>query len=1198
MRLKALELQGFKSFPDKTVLNFKNGVTVVVGPNGSGKSNISDAVRWVLGELSAKNMRGSKMEDVIFGGSSNRRPMGYAEVSLVIDNTSGAGKLDTEYDEVTVTRRYYRSGESEYMINRRPVRLKDISELFMNTGVGKTGYSIIGQGRVAEIISQKSDERRSVFEEAAGISKYRYKKNEAERKLADADANMLRLSDIINELGSRIAPLEKEAAAAKEYVELYEKKKEADIQLWMLDAKSQKERCASAEKAYSDSKFALDMIDSQIAGLETGSEKLYEESLKGRAASERTDSELNNMREQLHSADSRLKVLKNDVSHINEQITAGNAQIRLRASETDEAKKRAEELRKAAEAAKERLSEICSRIEAVKEEEAKKTELDQKLEDEIMAKEAEVNRKNKEIAEIRLSLSALEGSHEAESGRSGSLEAGIAENEKTLEELQKKLDKSKKAEALFRDAIKADEKEADEKETAAASLKKEADEKRREFGKLSADADALRQRADSLKRMDELLEGYNISVRNVMGAAAKGQLSGICGTVSQLIRVKQEHSVAIETALGASIQNIITDDENAAKAAIAFLKRTNGGRATFCPVTSVKAQQPSVNVRELSSKRGYVGMADTLASCEEKYSGVIGYMLGRTSVFTDIDSASDAAKALGYRIRIVTLDGQLINTGGSFTGGSVKHDSGMLTRASEIEQLREKERTLRTDAKSAEASAAEIEKKAAKILNEAAEASERARLKGAMLQAESTCCEVTRSKIESITKQTELLRSDIDSLSARSERYDIERSRLNEELENSEKLLEKAAEALNKTKSDRGLAADALADTRTLYNSLLVERAAAEKEAEAGEANEEFAKSTLEALILQSERSEKQVFELNEKLIAANNGIKSAEDDAKEAEEAISRLEAERVELIEKNLEREKKQNDLRTEIKEKTHVRENIFRDYTKNEAALNAVNEERDRMAAAMWDEYELTYSAAAALGYPALTEENRPETVRLQTELKRRIKSLGHVNVGAIEEYAEVRERFEFTNGQYKDICIARENLNGIIIRLEEEMRTRFSSAIDEINRNFRKVFSELFGGGSAEISLSDPEDVLNCGIEINVAPPGKIIKSLSLLSGGEQAFVAIALIFAILNVNPTPFCIFDEIEAALDEVNVNRFADYMKKYSQTTQFIVITHRRGTMEAGEMLYGITMPDRGVSKVLAMDVEEIEKRTGVKLN
>ncbi len=706
MRLKSLELCGFKSFPDKTLLTFGSGITAVVGPNGSGKSNISDAIRWVLGEISSKNLRGAKMEDIIFGGTDTRRPSGMAEVSLVIDNTDEEHRLDIDFDEVTITRRFFRTGESEYLINKRPVRLKDVTELFMNTGVGRYGYSIIGQGRIAEIISQRSEDRRLVFEEAAGISKYKYKKLEAERKLAEVDENLIRVHDLLAQLGERLGPLEKEAERARAYLDLYERKKAADIALWLYE--------------------------------------LYLEAQKKRSDAERAAARIAEYTEQLHVAETKKKLYENDIAHIDGQIKQLEADRSIKTT----ALAAAEENYKKQKAATEgQLAAYQAELAKLKEAEAELAEYTSQVEalqGEIGSLSAEMEKLSAESVELRIKLSAL--GEQNEDAQRSPYEEEIVKLRESVELIAKRIKKAEASIAEYAERIARERGILEEETKKIDTLAAELEAAKERHGKLRVEISTLLRQADALRRMEELFEGYNLSVRRVMEAAGSGELRGIIGPVSQLIRTQPKYNIAIETALGANIQNIVVEDEEAAKAAIAYLKRTNAGRATFYPLTSVRGQPGGVPKEDLLSFRGFVGAADELVETDERYRSVICYLLGRTAVFRDLDSATEAAKSFGYRFRIVTLDGQTINAGGSFTGGSVRRDSGMLSRSADIRRLEAEAAALEVKA-SAERML--IDEKVAKIEEQkqiCADLSGKVNLISTLYQAEKTQLEVMRAQ--------------------------------------------------------------------------------------------------------------------------------------------------------------------------------------------------------------------------------------------------------------------------------------------------------------------------------------------------------------------------------------------------------------------------------------------------------------------
>ncbi len=1197
MRLKSLEIHGFKSFPDKTTINFDKGMTVIVGPNGSGKSNISDAMRWVLGELSSKNIRGTKMEDVIFGGSASRSPMGYAEVSLLIDNTGDGNRIDIDYDEVEVTRRYYRSGESEYMINRRPARLKDIHEMFMNTGVGKTGYSIVSQGKAAEIISQKSEERRNIFEEAAGISKYRYKKNEAERKLNSTNENLVRLNDIKYELEGRIGPLEKEAEKARKYLDVYDKKKSADISLWLYDTKELRDRLKKSEDDFILSGKELEIVDDTIQSLENQSERLFITSQENKIRSEKNITELQNANEKKFGHESALKVLENDVEHLKQLKIQSENELSLR---NEERQKTEESLLQA----RTELEELQSKL-ALSEEE--RTTADSLLENALLElvelerkleqTEAIIKTKEDEVFAKQIELSSLSGSRKSEDERCETLKNEIEALEETANILKTRLAKAETTIDGYKKKTDESNKLASDAENKIASLDEKIKELNDSLNSLYIEMASKKQRADALARMEEHFEGYANSVRFVMNESAKNKLSGIFGPVSKLITVNRKYTVAIETALGGNLQNIVVADEPAAKKAIAHLKENNAGRATFYPLTSIQIQKLNINIDTLSSLAGYIGIASNLTECDGKFRPVSEFLLGRTVVFDNIDNASSAAKTLNYKVKIVTLDGQVINAGGSYTGGSAKKDSGMLTRTAEIEKLKKDCEKLSADAEKLSKTVEEINGEKEIAAKERDKHLGNASLLTSLFNAENTQYEVLKSQIDADEKTLGDLRNELEKLEKADDFYREKKLSIEKEIEDINLLINAGKLEYDKQKSDiqnKNTEIDVLRERNSNSVIRLTEdRKDAENLKKTVEASENLLSSLIERIALGT--SELESFSLKEENAKQKQAVITAE--LEETLLTITSLEKEKGDYSEKNEEYEKKINELRLKIKEKTNDKELIFRNYTKLEGLCQQLKNDLDKSSERIWDEYELTYTTASELELPEITPENRNETFRQLSEYKSKLKGLGHVNVSAIDEYKEVKERYDFMHSQISDLEAAEKQLTDIIVKLEVEMRERFAQAMKDINMHFKTVFRELFGGGTAELVLTNPDDVLTSGIDINVAPPGKIIKNLVSLSGGEQAFVAIALFFAILKVNPSPFCIFDEIESALDEVNVVRFAEYARKYSDATQFIMITHRRGTMESADTLYGVTMYEKGISKVLTVNVREIEDKLGVKL-
>ena len=1221
MYLKSLEMQGFKSFPDKTKLVFEtetkvdlinedgngsHGVTVIVGPNGSGKSNIADAMRWVLGEISSKSLRGSKMEDVIFGGADSRRPMGYAEVSVTFDNRGDFAKLDCPYDEVTVTRRYYRSGDSEYFINRKGVRLKDIYELFMNTGVGRDGYSIIGQGRIAEMVSRKSEERRSVFEDASGIAKYRYKKNEAERKLKATEDNMMRANDIFQEVSAQVGPLQKEAEKAKKAIELMENKKRADVSLWLYDTEKLHDELASAEEAMKRATFDLQMAEDSIQSLETQNAKLFEASQSSKKESEELLTQIREQTELCHQLESEYRVAENTISHAKELIAATQGSVggteKALQNEMEACAKHAAHIAELQASGEELTKEQDKLTQEQTHLSAKANELEanvaQALED-IRALE-------NEAVDVKVRISVLENAKNSDTDKNSSALTELEGYRKISDELSEQCGIKERAVAAYDAEIATIDSEISKQEQiladATASLKSSTAKLNNE----TLRRDSVAQRIATYKAMEEQFEGYSNAVRYVMKQYGEGKITDAhgtpCGTIygplSKVISVNDKYLTAIEIALGANLQNIVVEDEATAKAAMHALKRGEAGRATFFPLTSMKASETTKEITEAAGFAGYIGVADTLVDAKKEFSQVLSSLLGRIVVFDNIEHASVMAKALHYRVRVVTLDGQQINAGGSFTGGSVRTGSGILSRAGEIKRL---EGELDALKKTVEKLEAEVEK-----LTEAVQSAE-----------DDKYAAEDRRELIAVLRNTE--NTQLDQLRAKKDANDTLLSKLRadmQEYENAKIKYEEDIETLT-------------AEAKTLRHRISeMTDFRMEKDAERGEIIlrlDEISKSLTELYIRVSENqkdietatmlktaSEERIETFNQEKMTLSGRINTQEAQIEhttkamqENREAHVKATAELERLNEKrsvaekdNFEFERKLNELNAKLRDRMNHKELVFREHTKCESKLLNLRDTQDKLATKLWDDYELTRTDAVALGYPPVTKENRAEMMALQTDCRNKLRVIGHVDLDAVNKYEEVKVRYDYMSAQINDLEAARKELNGIIGQLEVEMKASFIDSFNKINENFGKVFAELFGGGSAELSLSDPENVLESGIEIKAAPPGKIIKNLMQLSGGEQAFVGVALFFATIQVNPTPFCILDEIEAALDEVNVERLAQYIKRYSHGTQFIMITHRRGTMAAADRLYGVTMPEHGISKILMLDVNDISKKEGEEWN
>ena len=1201
MRLKSLELQGFKSFPDKTTLYFDDGATVIVGPNGSGKSNITDAMRWVLGELSTKTLRGSKMEDVIFIGTEVRKPMSYAEVSVTFDNSSEEGRINSPYDTITVTRRYFRAGESEYLINKTPVRLRDIHELFMNTGVGREGYSIIGQGRIAEIISKKSEDRRNIFEEAAGIAKCRYQKEDAERKLKATQDNMERVYDIYNEYANRIGPLKNAADKAIKYLELYEKRKEAEVSLWIYDSQKTKSDIEKQGQVYQLSEEELDQTDDSIKKLEAKDASLYEKIIEARKESESILTQINSCSNTINSLDRELSVMENDVEHAKlstsaqiEEIEKINAKKELCQNEIKEKEENYD-----------RINALLSNVKQQKQELIEKSDIlsakAKKDEEEVERLFQEIKRLESVNNEIVVKLSVLENSQFNGDERKEEINTDLAKYRQEFDELNDKADEQAKVLAKYEATIS-------KLEESLTNLNTEIDEKTEKYESLKEEMNilkskqlALRERINALNAMEELFEGYAKSVGFIMNAHKNNEIENcgmVYGPISTLISVSDEYISAIETALGAGLQHIVVDNENTAKACIRALKENKVGRATFYPISSVSGQNPTQEMLNAKKYKGYIGVADSLIKFDSKFEKIFSSLLGRTVVFDNIDNATEMAKEQKFKIKVVTLDGQIINVGGSFTGGSVKQEGTMLSRSVDIKRLEEEEAELISKID-------DIKSIGQKLGESLRELTSKRLADKQQFDLTDTIYRDEKTEYESLIVKMEFSKNQIEGLEDSTKRLFDEEEKNKNELEtlklqqiDIKEQISSISETRLNLDIEKGETENEVEELQRKIVNLEIEITSINKDIEAAVAAILNAKERLEEI-------DSDILERNKKMEQYNEAVSSSDERKannrklyKEAQERQQKLQCNRDDLLEQIALLEQKRTELNKSYKELVSKKELVIRSNSESKSHLEQLKLQFDNMVDKLYQDYGLTYSTAVELGYPAVTAENRKEIHAIATECRNKLRALGHVNPNAMDEYKEVKEKYDYYNTQLTDLKAAKDDLTDIISDMETKMKDTFIQAFRAINENFNIVFKELFGGGHAELSLEDENDILNCGIEIKAAPPGKVIKSLMLLSGGEQAFVAIALLFAILKVNPTPFCIFDEIEAALDDVNVARFGQYVKRYSDQTQFIIITHRRGTMEIADRLYGVTMPQKGISKVLTMDVNDVGKDNILKDN
>ncbi len=1182
MYLKSLELHGFKSFPDKVKLEFDKGISAVVGPNGSGKSNIGDAMRWVMGEQSSKTLRGGRMEDVIFNGSKSRPRAGFAQVTLTIDNEDRALEVDT--DIVSVSRKLYRNGDSEYMINGAPSRLKDIVELFMDTGLGRDGYSIIGQGKIADIVSSKSTERREIFEEAAGISKFRYKKEEAERKLSAAEDNIARLNDIMTELEDRIGPLEKQCEKAKKFRELDDEKRSLEISVWVHKLKE----LADSEKGYNDKLESLDVqyntITEELDVLEDSIEDAF-------AMSAEKSAEVDQLRDKIHQteldnsqAGAKIAVLENDIEHLSESVKQLEEQTeQSRSSEyflETELKKRENDLKDAAER-KEKLDlEIKADEEKLAGLQLQSEEFDREFAD-----------SNSGLNLLYLKKSELSFKLENAKNNLSEIQEGISA---AADEMKDTQTKAKFTASELDNLTKSKNKTADlknENQNKLAGLSK-LFENRKEKLKAAEDKflqndvalKGIVQKLGLLRDLENSMEGFAYSVKHILQASKQGRVSGVCGSVAQLISVRPEYSVAIETALGGALQNIIVENEDAAKRGIRLLKESKAGRATFLPLTSVKGQRLS-DVPE--NEEGFVALACDLAQFDKRYEGVINSLLGRVCVAENIDLATVIAKKYGYRFRIVTLDGQVINSGGSFTGGSVSKNTGILTRKNEIDALDRQRDKAQSENDRLKNEREKLSQEAAKLgadidgVKEQLDSLSKDELRLDMeIKRVREYSEQYAEKLESVKQSMESLK---DKLIATQQEIDETNSLLSDadkQIFDSEEKLANSQNRIDELKSQREQLMSRLSQQKMKSVEL-------SKDEEACRLSIERLKTSLETNSDDSGRLKEKILENKQSIEEKRAEIVEINKAIDGSGEVIARINFSIEKAQREHSEYDLKANKLRSEQKLKTEEKETLSNEINRVSERKASCTTDFDKLVSRLWDEYELTRTEAEER---AQKLDDVFEAGKRLSELRNKIKNLGSVNLGAIEEYAEVSQRYEFMKGQLDDVNTSKLELEELIYSLTENMKSMFTETFEKINRNFKEIFTELFGGGLGELSLTDSENVLECGIDIKVEPPGKLIKNLSLLSGGEQAFVAICIYFSILKISPSPFCLLDEIEAALDDVNVTKFAQYLHRFTDTTQFITITHRRGTMEEADVLYGVTMQEDGISKLLKMSMADTE--------
>ncbi len=1188
MYLKSLEVQGFKSFPDQTLIRFGDDITAIVGPNGSGKSNISDAILWVMGEQSTKTLRGAKMEDVIFGGTQKRAAVGFAEATLTLDNRDRALMYDA--DEVMVTRRYYRSGDSEYYINKQSARLRDIHEMFMDTGLGREGYSNIGQGRIDEILSLKSADRREIFEEAAGISKYRHRKEETERKLAHTEDNLLRIGDKVSELEMQLEPLKQQSEKARKYLELKEELQGVEVAVWLDTLAKLSAAAKKAEEDHASAAFVLQQAHEDL-------ERLYAQAEACGEGLRQKDGELETVRLKVNMLEANHQQLDGQMAVLRGNVENNNGNITRIEEEMKGAEDRSGGVVAQIEQAQQRISELDANLQ-------KKHQELEALQQQLSAMTANAQGLTRQYLELRGKESNLSAEL---AGRQADIRGLMDSMEQTARRLGELHEDLTAGEGRYQDAkaqwedCRQELRKAQEEVTAANNtisgytLRQNTRVSRRDalaqaVHELTTKLESVQAKARVYRAMERDFESYTKSVRLVMQEAQRGALRNVHGPVSRLIRTEDQYAVAVEIALGAAMQQIVVATEQDGKAAISYLKRTGGGRATFLPMNTVQGK--GLNETGLERCRGYVGIASMLVSCDKQYQGIVENLLGRTVIVQDMDAAIAMAGQYKNRFKIVTLDGQVMNPGGSMTGGSVNKEAGILSRANELEKLTAEEKRLQEKRLASESELQEAQRLVDQVqfqMDTAKDQLREAEDQVLRLQGQEKQHEILVQAIEDARASA---RREQDSLKAR-DASDRERMAAAEaKIQIYTVQLTETQTAIEKLEGSQSEAAEATSQITDQMTALKTEAAAMEAESatarnhiedllglrSAMEGDREKKLALMDAIREESKRLEAEIEAL---------ALRQAENDrdTEVQRELFRTVMAARAEM-----EAAKTRSERESQEKNKDIL--NMERACALLEQKKLTASLEEKQIIDKLWDNYGLTPGTAEPLRGEI---ESVTAGQRRISELKRKISLLGTPNLGAIEEYARVNERYTYLSQQQEDVLTSKRELEGIIRDITKEMTTIFVTEFQKIDHYFGQTFVEMFGGGKGQLVLENPEEPLTCGIEIRVQPPGKQLKTITLLSGGEKAFVAIALYFAILKVRPTPFCMLDEIDAALDDRNVERFASYLHNLSKKTQFIVITHRRGTMEASDVLYGVTMQEQGISKLLRLDLNQMEQYLGI---
>lgn len=1188
MILKTLEMQGFKSFPDKTVLSFGKGITAVVGPNGSGKSNISDAVRWVLGETSTKNLRGSKMEDVIFGGTSARKPVGFAQVRLTLDNSDKT--LKDKGDTVTVSRCYYRSGESEYKIDGEVVRRRDVHELFMDTGLGADGYSIVGQGKIDSIISAKNEDRRELFEEAAGISRFRHKRTDAQRRLDQAQENLVRLLDILGELESRVGPLKVQSEKAAQFIKLSDEKKTLEIGVWINKIKKFTNELREQEHKIDAANESYTICENELQSIENEIESALEETVKINAKIDEIRNTAAEYDEQALKKDGEASVLEATLSHNEETVGRLKNDIDTVAKGNDAIDAGIAEKQALIEQWAQRAQERRAQLQAVTEE----TQRILSSNEEFSKRSSELNSRlaslTMQLSDYRVKLTQAQSSMEEIESRKDEADAAALELQEEIKAEQENQAQSARTLAALNSRIEENTNALNGFNLKLKGKTDKAQQLKTRLDQITSALSEKRSRAKMLSDLEKNMEGYSGAVKAVVRHAQSGALGGIHGVLSQLIQVENEYSTAVEVALGAAMQNIVTSTEADAKRAINYLKANHLGRATFLPISNIKGR--TLDEKDLADHLGFVAVASDLVDCDANYKQIISNLLSRVVIADDMDSAIGIAKEYKNRFKIVTLDGQVINPGGSMTGGSRAKGAGILSRANMIEDLLSEAKKLEADQQkfSAEYKAAFEDANRAAASMQAAQA-DLMTAKEDLIRAEGDEQRI-REKLETLGNRLSVLQSEKDNAGARIAQFKKESESAQQGAGEVQAKISETESEIARVTGDAQGTQEKREELRKTAEEINLELVTLAKDSQAASLSIEELQSRKSTQSDRVGEIEKEIASIREKSDVLKTQIEQIKQEALALRERSGSSANEIAELIESRNDLDKRSSELRTLERNKSQEREKLSAEIVRLDERKIAMRKEYDELNDMLFEQYELTRREAEALD---IQIENMDAAKKRLHEIKVAIKKLGSINVGAIEEYKEVSERYEFLKEQIDDIEKSKSELGKIIEDLTSSMSEKFMTQFNRINEEFKQCFADFFGGGKGEIILEEPDNCLESPIEIKIQPPGKSVQNINLFSGGEKSLAALALLFSVLRVTPSPFCIYDEVEAALDDVNVERFAKYMRKMTDKTQFISITHRRGTMEEADVLYGVTMQEKGVSKLLELQSAELAAKMGL---